>query len=579
MTQLLVRCLSICALLLSTLFLSACADGQHSASLRLSDDQELVSSAPKDAEDPETDLTTELEALKRAGSWNTSNSTTSTQSLQTDTTCSDFPIIVNNQVQAYIDLFQNQQRKSFSIWLSRSGKYLPLMQKELKEAGLPQDLAYLAMIESGYNQKAYSKANASGLWQFIPGTGVQYNLEMNKYLDERRDAEKSTQAAVKFLSNLYDEFGDWHLAVAAYNAGPGKISKGIERYGVKDFWSLAELDYLAMETKRYVPKLIASIIIAKNPEKYGFTDIQFEKPYSYDTIEVGPGMTLDAIAMISNCDANTIDRLNQELSTGKTPPNRGSYHIKIPVGSRELASKNLPRLHRTVSTEYKTHTIKKGESLSDVCQLYDINKTTLLKVNNLSNQKLASGQRLRIPFQNIHYQILSEGSEKALAAVNQDNMILHTIKKGETIAQIANKYKVTNELIVAWNDLSPKQKIREGQQLSLYLDQSNISAAQSAPRVTAQLKTETASKSPKTDNTIILATQTKKIPDSNVSTSTKIAKTTNSKSETNWYMVQNGDTIWTIAKEFNLSPLQIKQWNKLASNTIHAGKRIKIKNV
>ena len=154
MTQLFIRCLSICALLLPSLFFSACADGQHSADLRLSSEQELISVAPADAEDPEQDLTTELEALRRAGSWTTANTASQNQNLPPDTTCSDFPITINNQVQVYLDLFQNQQRKSFTTWLSRSGKYLPLMQKELKEAGLPQDLAYLAMIESGFNQKA-----------------------------------------------------------------------------------------------------------------------------------------------------------------------------------------------------------------------------------------------------------------------------------------------------------------------------------------------------------------------------------------------------------------------------------------
>lgn len=574
MTQIFRRCLSICALLLPLLLFSACADGQHTSDMRLSDDQELVvSSPPVDAEDPEADLSAELEALRRAGSWTTTSTTSQNQNLKPDTTCSDFPITINNQVQVYLDLFQNQQRKSFAIWLSRSGKYLPLMQKELKEAGLPVDLAYLAMIESGYNQKAYSKSNASGLWQFIPGTGSQYNLKMNKYLDERRDAEKSTKAAVNFLSNLYDEFGDWHLAVAAYNAGPGKISKGMERYNAKDFWSLAQYDYLAMETKRYVPKLIASIIIAKNPEKYGFTDIQPENPYAYETLEVGPGLTLDAVALISNCDRKTIDILNQELSTDKTPLNQSSYHIKIPVGSQKIASKNLPRLQRIATTDYKSHTISKGESLSQVCKRYDVNKTTLLKVNNLRNKKLASGQRLRIPYQTVRYHLLPEGSNHAIASATQDNIILHRIKKGESISQISRKYKVPTELIISWNDLSRNPKLRIGQQLSLYISQ-NDKASQPVKPITV------ASNSQKDDKVIILATQTKKFPKT-VANSTVTASNieTPEKMQRSWYKVQNGDTIWTIAKELKLSPLQIKQWNNLQTNTIHPGKRLKIKDV
>jgi membrane-bound lytic murein transglycosylase D len=575
MTQLFIRCLSICALLLPALFLSACADGQHSADLRLSNDQELISTAPADAEDPETELTAELEALQRAGSWTGSSKDSHNQKLQPDPSCSDFPITINNQVQVYLDLFQNKQRKSFAIWLSRSGKYLPLMQKELREAGLPEDLAYLAMIESGYNQKAYSKSHASGLWQFIPGTGAQYNLTMNRYLDERRDAEKSTKAAVEFLSDLYDQFGDWHLAVAAYNAGAGKIGRGLEQFNANDFWSLAQHDYLAMETKRYVPKLIASIIIAKNPELYGFTDIQPENPYSYDTLEVGPGLTLDAVALISNCNRKTIDLLNQELSTDKTPLNQSSYQIKIPAGSLKVASKNLPRLHRVATTDYKSHTIAKGESLSQVCKRYDINKTTLLKVNNLRSLKLVAGKRLRIPYQTIRYQLLPQGSNKAIAAATQKNLILHRIKKGESISQIARKYKVPAELIISWNNIPSSHNIRAGQQLSLYIDQKNKSFQ------TAQADTAVPSNSHREDNIIILATQTKKVPtavsgDAMVTiNNTQTAK----KQQLSWYKVQDGDTLWTIAKEFSLSPLQIKQMNNLQSNMIHPGKRLKIKDV
>ncbi len=633
MTQLLKRCLSILTLLLPVLFLSACANDPKSATLRLSDDQELVSSAPADAEDPETNLKDELEALRRTGSWSTTgknagNSSTDQgqKSAQTDLPDSDFPLIINSQVQAYLDLFQNQQRKSFTIWLTRAGKYLPMMQKELKEAGLPEDLAYLSMIESGYNQRAYSKAHASGLWQFIPGTGSDYDLKINKYLDERRDAEKSTQAAVKFLGNLYEEFNDWHLAVAAYNAGAGKIGKGLEKYGSSDFWSLAEYDYLAMETKRYVPKLIASIIIAKNPERYGFTNIQMDPPLAYDTLEVGPGLPLDAVALISNCDRKTIDQLNQELSTNKTPLNQSCHFIKIPTGSKEVASKNLPRLQKITTIDYKTHTIGKGDSLTEICNRYDINKTTLLKANNLKSPKLASGQRLRIPFQNIRYRIMPEGSDMTVAnldiqnfSVSQENIATHTIKKGDTIAQIARQYKVPAEQILSWNDLPAKYTLKVGQHLSIPIDQKNkftetdivesriannnephANTVQVKIRDTKSAGTSLIASTPQKDDIALLATQTKKmikdLPRKNdSSTEQKVHIAQNSangdstktiasnaqkspKNLQNWYQVQEGDTLWTIAKEFNLSPGQIKQWNKLQSNNIQAGKRLKIKD-
>ncbi len=215
----------------------------------------------------ETCIAQELDALRQTGSWVEKD-----DSSEKVTEEYDFPVVMNKQVKTYIELFQMKQQKYFKRWLARSTRYLPLIQKKLKDAGLPQDLAYLAMIESGYNQRAYSRARAVGLWQFMKGTGQDYSLTIDRYVDERRNAEKATDAAVSYLADLYEQFGDWHLAVAAYNAGPGKIRNGLKRYQIKTFWELAEKRYLRLETKRYVPKLIAAIIVAKNPEITGELD-------------------------------------------------------------------------------------------------------------------------------------------------------------------------------------------------------------------------------------------------------------------------------------------------------------------
>jgi membrane-bound lytic murein transglycosylase D len=233
-----------------------------------------------------------------------------------------------------------------------------------------------------------------------------------------------------------------------------------------------------------------------------------------------------------------------------------------------MASKNLPRLHRVATTDYKTHTIAKRESLSQVCNRYDINKTTLLKVNNLRSQKLIAGQRLRIPYQTVRYQLLPEGSNKTVA--NQDNLVLHRIKKGETISQIAHKYKVPVELIISWNDLPNIHTIQIGHQLSLYLEQRNV--------VSYSSKADPIAFNNQNNNIIILAAQTKKIPAEVVSTITANKMKSAKKSQNGWYQVQHGDTLWTIAKGLKLSHLQIKQWNNLQSNLIHPGKRLKIKD-
>ncbi|MHB8790541.1 MAG: lytic transglycosylase domain-containing protein [Desulfobulbaceae bacterium] len=263
----------------------------------------------------------------------------------------DFPITVNRQVEVYLELFQGSQRKYFSEWLARSGRYIPMIEAELEAAGLPLDLAYLSMIESGFSQTATSKAKAVGLWQFMSPTGRDYGLEITKYIDERRDDKKSTRAAVAFLSDLYEEFGDWFLAVAAYNGGPGRLRNAIKKSKSKDFWKIAQADILPLETKRYVPKLIAAIIIAKEPEVYGFIDIEDNQPVSYDTIAVGPGLSFDTVARITNSSNRIIQSLNQELLQEKTPLDREKYTLRIPKGTKKMAEKNLSGLYGTLRSE------------------------------------------------------------------------------------------------------------------------------------------------------------------------------------------------------------------------------------
>ncbi|MEE4164778.1 MAG: lytic transglycosylase domain-containing protein, partial [Desulfocapsaceae bacterium] len=211
--------------------------------------------------EPESEicLDNELEALRLAGDWNAPQAEiiqqTPAGNLGIPEVTFDFPITINRQVNVYLELFQGRQRTYFSRWLARSGYYLPMIQKELENSGLPLDLAYLAMIESGFSQLAYSRSHAVGLWQFMKATGRQYDLLVDNYIDERRDAVKSTKAAVTYLKDLYDEFGDWYLAVAAYNGGPGTMRKAVRRAGTTDFWEIAQKKSLRLETKRYVPKL------------------------------------------------------------------------------------------------------------------------------------------------------------------------------------------------------------------------------------------------------------------------------------------------------------------------------------
>ncbi len=637
----------LCAILL-TVSLTGCA-GENRYS-PFSDASTAHSTDGQDAaggEDPDLSLEDaeaqgsleqELAALRQTGMWDGDTSPVTRR--DKENSIDTFPLVMNKQVEMYLNLFQTRHRKIYETWLSRASIYLPLMEKELKYAGLPKELVYLSMIESGYNQRACSPANAVGLWQFIDGTARQYDLDINKYLDERRDAEKSTKAAVAFLSELYKEFGDWHLAVAAYNAGPGKISKGLDKYNVSNFWELAREDYLALETKRYVPKLIAAIIIAKNPEKYGFSNVQKSRPLQYATLKVPPGLSLDALAVACNSSVKEIKFLNQELRQGKTPPNRSGYEAKIPIASQEIASKNISRLHSVVTTGFKSHRVKRGETLSTICRDYGINKTTLLKVNNLRSGKLARGQYIRIPYNMVSYQVLPEGGKMALSAGNS-NLVLHRVKAGENISRIASKYNVSPEMIVAWNNLGSVHRISAGQQLALYpeertivttpgemiafsddeMEKGNGPIQQSSrlaavrtlsadrKKITRKPSDKTvastkalAVKSPKqtvarvriagldTSSKTISAQTIRKQYSSASSAQLKSATANSGKkikapsnaapaSSYSFYKVKNGDTLWTISKKFKVSSVMIKEWNNLKNDVIHPGSQLKLKKV
>lgn len=555
-------------LLFTSLFtLSGCADPTYFGGTARTISPVVEQTALNDENDPELQssepemcLDQELNALGQTGMWNGPY-----LPMSFDPTMDanfDFPVLLNNQVQMYLDFFQNRFRDQFAVWLRRAAMYAPMMEEALAEAGLPRDLVYLAMIESGYNPFACSRSMAVGLWQFMEPTGLQYNLAIDPYIDERRDPEKSTQAAVAYLSDLYKEFGDWHLAVAAYNAGPGKVRNGLNKYKVNTFWDLAEHDYLALETKRYVPKLIATLIIAKNPQKFGFTDLQ---PYTlpqFDLLKAPPGLGLEAISLLTNTPKERIKQLNPELRQDKTPPNNTDYQIKVPLDTAALAVKNMPRLHASVNTSYKTHKIRKGDTLASICAKYDVNKTTLLKANNLRSATLANGQNLRIPFNIVSYQLLPENIAKTRATVGS-NVVMHKVKAGDTLSRIAKLYNVTPELLMNWNNIKKVSSLKVGTQLAMYPDRQDALVTHTKPDSSLAAKSAVLEKTPK----LALKADKRK---------THITEVRNIETFAS-YNVKNGDTLYTISQKINASTDEIKKWNNLKSDTIFPGDVLKLK--
>ncbi len=510
----------------------------------------------------EQDLEAELAALEKLGDW---SGESSGQTIVPAEIVYDFPVVINKQVEFYLDLFQNRQKKNFQRWLERSSKYLPAIRHELRVAGLPQDLAYLAMIESGYNPSAYSHAHAAGLWQFIRGTGRNYGLRIDSWVDERREPEKATKAAVAYLGALYERFGDWQLAVAGYNAGEGKIERAIKKYNSRDFWELARHSYLRLETKRYVPKLIAAIIIARDPEQYGFSDLNYQDPVQYDLIKVPARTDLKAVAVSASTTVKQLRKLNNELRKNQTPPSAKSYELKIPVGSHDLVAANLKRLHPVVTTGYKTHKVCAGDTVAKISKRYRISRTTLLKANKLHSSKLKKGQRLRIPYRTTKYVLLKKGQtvkDYYASTSKGSRMVLHEMRRGETLSKVGKRYNVPVELIVQWNDITDVRKVRAGQQLALYLD---MGAVPSPARI-ASIRTPAAAA-----GTVVSLSDIKKRSPS----ATTAAGTT--ATAVSYYRVRNGDSLWTIARKFQVSTRDIQRWNGLRNNMIHPGTKLVIK--
>lgn len=259
------------------------------------------------------------------------------QTHQTDHFIFDLPVTYNKKVAWWISYFQTRGKKFFRNWLEKSTKYMPLLQNELKKAGLPTDLAYMVMIESGFSSDAVSTASAVGPWQFIESTGKSYGLKKNWWLDERRDIKKSTLAAIKYLKDLKREFGSWYLVAASYNMGENGLRRQITKYRTTDYWELVKYKALPQETQDYVPKILAALMIAKAPNLYGFRDIDSQYPLQYEVTWASSGTDLENLADYLNITHKAIKELNSELLLGYVPKQTGGHYIRIPLGSLSVA--------------------------------------------------------------------------------------------------------------------------------------------------------------------------------------------------------------------------------------------------
>jgi membrane-bound lytic murein transglycosylase D len=383
---------------------------------------------------------------------------------------SDIPLALNSKVEYFLYYFQTSGKASFSKWLSRSSRYIPMMKEILKREGMPEDLVYVAMIESGFQMHARSWANAVGPWQFISDTGRRYSLRIDQWIDERKDPVKATTAAALYLKELYGLFkGDWYLATAGYNAGENKILRAITMYNTSDFWEISQGSYLKPETKQYVPKLLAAAIIAKDPARYGFTDIAYLTPIEYDTVTIPSRTNLDLAAKLSGTTYESIKELNPDLRHWCTPPNYPDYLLKIPRGSKqqfEAEYAKVPEDQRfTERVLYSRYQARKKDSLKSVARRFGTSPATLAELNGLTAKSRIAGKLLLVPArQTVDFS--HEGrTVKSAVSAKGSYAKYYTVKRGDTIHSLAKRFNVSTKLLSAWNNLKTKVALKPGRRI------------------------------------------------------------------------------------------------------------------
>jgi len=344
-------------------------------------------------------------------------------------------------VEKNVTLFSEKIKERFALWLSRSGKYLDLMKGILKEQNVPEEIVFLPLIESGFNPYAYSPARAAGYWQFIASTAKRYGLKIDWWRDERRDPEKSTVAAANYLKDLYEMFGSWNLAMAAYNAGEGKIMRALNKSNTDDYWSLLKTQYIKNETKNYVPKFIAASMIANSPQMYGFDNFEYHPPLIFDQVTITTPLDLDIAADCAETSREVIKELNPELRRWCTPPDMQEYALRIPEGKKEVFLENLSRIPQEERFSVDSYIVKKGDTFNTISKKTGIPVQVILDINDMENiMPLKPGTELALPPKD-KFKLDTDDRVSAKKASYKQKKNKSSKKKASTVKKISYKQK------------------------------------------------------------------------------------------------------------------------------------------
>lgn len=442
----------------------------------------------------------------------------------------DIPPVITPRVRYYLNMYTKRYPNTFQNYLDRSNKYIYLVKDILRREGLPAQLAILPFAESGYETDAYSPVGAGGMWQFMPSTGNIYGLDINYWIDERRDFEKATIAAAKHLKYLYENLGDWYLAIAAYNAGFYKVYSGVKKYKTTDFFELAKKRHLKVETKDYVPKFIALSIIYYNYLEYGF-EPPSTSPLLYEKINLKQPVNLYVIADMINTDIDTLKELNPDLKKPITPPN-DEYSLKVPYGTKSFLSEKIAKMSPKELLKVKIYKAKQGEYIEKIAKKFNSDKNDIMKVNGLKYSRILYNTYLFIPENDFMKQAYAQDFIDDIKIYAPR---VHIVKSGESLYTIAHKYGLSLYDVIKLNKGINPRLIRPGQPVIVSNDEDK----------------KTARKKKKTN------VVKRKLLDGK-------------------YTVQTGDTLWDIAKEFNTSVEKLMKINNLETAELHPGKKLTI---